>query len=129
MAAKRKRGNQFLRNLIIGDEAGFPMNGRVNSQNVLYTPKGNKPDFTYEVRASREKPTVWMGLCGNGSIIGPIFFERNLNGAAYMQMLNEEVRNSNSTGILTRQLCSFIQTVTGDIVSCLPFGGVSKVLT
>ena len=32
-----------------------------------------------------------MGLCGNGSVIGPIFFERNLNGAAYQQMLNEEV--------------------------------------
>ena len=89
---KRNRDNHFLRNLIIGDEAGFSMNGRVNSQNVCYyAPKGNSPNFTYEVSASREKLAVWMGLCGNGSIIGPIFFERNLNGAAYLQMLNEEV--------------------------------------
>ena len=68
------------------------MNGRVNSQNVrYYAPKGNAPDFIYEVSASREKRTVWMGLCGNGSVIDPIFFERNLNGAAYLQMLNEDV--------------------------------------
>ena len=106
---ERNRDNHFPRNLIIADEAGFPMNGRVNSQNVrYYAPKGNAPDFTYELSASREKRTVWMGLCGNGSVIGPIFFERNQNGAAYLQMLNEEVRNSNSTGILTRKLCSFI---------------------
>ena len=39
-----------------------------------------------------------MGLCGDGSVIGPIIFERKLNGAAYLQMLNEEVKNSNSPG-------------------------------
>ena len=124
---ERNRDNQFLRNLIIGDEVGFPMNGRVNNQNVrYYAPKGNAPEFTYEVSASREKRTVWMGLCGNGSVIVPIIFERNLNGAAYLEMLKEEVKNSNSTGILTRQLCSFIQTVTGVVVSCLPFWGSFK---
>ena len=32
-----------------------------------------------------------MGLSGSGHIIGPFFSERNLNGKAYLQMLNEEI--------------------------------------
>ena len=40
---------------------------------------------------SREKVSVWMGLSGSGHIIGPFFYEGNLNGNAYLQMLNEEI--------------------------------------
>ena len=35
--------------------------------------------------------SVWMGLSGSGHIIGPFFYEGNLNGNAYVQMLNEEI--------------------------------------
>ena len=35
--------------------------------------------------------SVWMGLSGSGHIIGPFFYEGNLNGNAYPQMLNEEI--------------------------------------
>ena len=31
-----------------------------------------------------------MGLCGNGSVFGPFFFERSVNGASYLKMLNED---------------------------------------
>ena len=77
---------------MIGDEAGFWMNGRVSSQNVRkYAPKGNNPEFTYEVSASKLKLMVWMGVCGNGTVLGPFFFHGNANGAKYLEMLNEEV--------------------------------------
>ena len=39
--AHQQRNSHFLRNFVIGDEAGFSMNGKVNSHNVQqYAPKG-----------------------------------------------------------------------------------------
>ena len=32
-----------------------------------------------------------MGVCGNGTVLGPFFFDGNVNGAKYLEMLNEEV--------------------------------------
>ena len=82
----------FLENFVIGDEATFSMNGEVNSQNVCqYAPKGHPPEFNFNRNNSRAKLTVWVGLCGNGVILGPYFFERNVNGIAYLQMLLENV--------------------------------------
>ena len=40
---------------------------------------------------SREKLSVWIGLCGNWELIGPFFFEGNVNGEAYLQMLNDQI--------------------------------------
>ena len=83
---------RFLFNLVIGDEAGFAMNGKVNTQNVRkYAPRGNQPEFTYDVNESREKVTVWAGLVGNGALIGPFFFDGNVNQASYLELLNERV--------------------------------------
>ena len=78
-------------NFVIGDEAGFWMNGKVVTLNVReYAPVGH-PEFNYDVNFSREKVNVWAGLCGNGLLLGPFFFERNLNGIGYLQILNEQV--------------------------------------
>lgn len=86
------RRENFLRSIIIGDEAAFSMNGEVNSQNVRqYAPRGQPPDFNFERNDSRVKLSVWAALCGNGLVIGPYFFEGNVNGLAYLQMLNEFV--------------------------------------
>ena len=41
---QRCRGEHFLDSLLIGDEAGFALNGEVNSHNVReYAPKGHRP--------------------------------------------------------------------------------------
>ena len=32
-----------------------------------------------------------MGLCGNGEVVGPFFFPGNVNGEAYLNMLNNVV--------------------------------------
>jgi len=82
----------FLGKIVVGDEAGFAMNGRVNTHNVIqYAPKGQPPNFHFDVSASRDKVTVWAALSGNGHIIGPFFFDENVNGESYLNMLNEEV--------------------------------------
>ena len=82
----------FLDHVVIGDEASFVMDGEVNSHNVRrYAPKGHPPEFNFNRSDSRAKLTVWAGLCGNGVILGPYFFEGNVNGVAYLQMLHEYV--------------------------------------
>jgi len=84
---------RFLSNLVIGDEAIFQLNGSVSTQNVrCYAPKGEPPvDYKFEKSNSREKLHVWIGLCGNGQIIGPHFFNRNVNGRVYREMLEQVV--------------------------------------
>ena len=89
---ERCRDRRFMQNFIIGDEAGFSMNGSVNTQNVReYAPSGQPPNFFYERNESRARITVWVGLCGNGKLIGPFFFEGSVNGVKYLEMLNEKV--------------------------------------
>ena len=90
---QQHNNRRFLVNLIIGDEAGFHMNGTVNTQNVrCYAPRGNPPpDFVYDVNENREKVTVWAGMIGNGTIIGPYFFDGNVNSDSYLELLNEFV--------------------------------------
>ena len=68
------------------------MNGQVNSHNVRkYAPKGNNPEFTYEVSMSKEKCMVWMGLCGDGTVLGPFFLDSSVTEAKYLVMLRKEV--------------------------------------
>ena len=83
----RCRNQNVLQSIIIGDEAGFALNGEVNSHNVHeYAPKGNPPAFNFERTNSRAKLTIWSTLCGNGGILGPYFFDGNVNGLAYLRM-------------------------------------------
>ena len=75
---------------MIGDEAAFAMDGEVNSHNVRqHSPKGHPPAFNFERSNSHAKLTVWAALCGNGVILGPYFFDGNVNGMAYLQLLNK----------------------------------------
>jgi hypothetical protein len=82
----------FLDHVVIGDEASFVMDGEVNWHNVRrYAPKGHPREFNFNRSDCRAKLTVWAGLCGNGVILGPYFFEGNVDGVAYLQMLHEYV--------------------------------------
>ena len=87
------RPARFLESfIIIADEAGFSMNGEVNSQNVRqYAPRHNPPPFNFNRSDSRAKITVWVGLCGNGFMVGPFFFNANVNGNNYLDMINNDV--------------------------------------
>ena len=79
--------HRFIPSMIIGDEVGFSMNAKVHSQNVReYAALGQQPNFDYAVPESRERLTVRVGLCGNGELIGPVSFDRNVSGPSYLQM-------------------------------------------
>ena len=68
------RNPRFLANFVIGDEASFAMNVRVNTQTVrCYAPSGEAPNVKFEKNDSREKIMVWGGVCGNGVLFGPFF--------------------------------------------------------
>ena len=82
----------FIEKVVISDDAAFCMNGAVNTHNTRsYAPRGQHPNFTYDMPSSREKVTVWAGLCGNSSILGPFFFYESVNGERYLNMINESV--------------------------------------
>ena len=86
-----RENRRFLENVVIGDEAGFALNATVNTHNVReYHTRGEKPlDSDYRRNDDRHQLTV--GLMGNGNIIGPFFFQQNLDGESYLEMLNEQV--------------------------------------
>lgn len=82
----------FTENLVVGDEAAFFLNYSPNTQiHRYYAPKTHVPqENLFERSMNREKLSVWAGLCGNGSIIGPFFNENNFNSERYLEMLNNE---------------------------------------
>ena len=58
---------------------GVSRNNRQVSQ--IYTDR-NSP---------RQKVSVWAGICGNGTLVGPYFFQNNANGRNYLEMLENFV--------------------------------------
>ena len=89
---QRCQNEKFLDRFFIGDEAAFEMNGQANTHNVReYAPRGNPPAFNFDRSRERAKLTVWAGVCGNGLILGPYFFDANVDGLSYLRMLNDFV--------------------------------------
>jgi len=84
------RPNRFLATTIISDEAAFHINGRVNTWNMHQYALMN-PNYTYDVPNRRDKVMVWVALIGDNTIIGPYFFNQNVNGASYLQMIDQFV--------------------------------------
>ena len=83
------RPEAMMRHIICGDEAGFSLNGRVSTWNVRCYAENPPRDFTYDRPNNRQKLSVWAALIGDGTMIGPYFFGGNVNGAAYLAMLND----------------------------------------
>ena len=83
------QNKRFLPNIVIGYDACFSMDGTVNTYNVrIFTPKGDKPDFTFQRNNSSQKFTFWGGICGTGNLFGPCFFEGDVNEGNYLEILN-----------------------------------------
>ena len=54
-----------------------------------YAPEGQVPEFINERNDSREKITVWAGLCGNGTLFGLYIFDGYVNGYNSLQIIND----------------------------------------
>ena len=57
----------------------------------MYAPANQSPDFHYNVNVSPQKLTVLVAFCGNSNILGPFFFDGNVSGQSYLNLLNDEV--------------------------------------
>ena len=71
--------------ICFSDEAAFHLNGRVNRHNCVIWGKEN-PHAMQEVPLKSPRLVVWCGMFKN-SIIGPFFFNGNVNSASYPAML------------------------------------------
>ena len=74
------------------DEANFYMNGYVCQNVRLYAQRGNQPrDFTFDRPNDRRKVMVFAAMVGNNTLIGPVFVDGNLNGAKYLDIINDHI--------------------------------------
>ena len=79
-----ERLEAFLRFLAIGDEVSFQINGMVTNRNVrCYTPK----HYPHWNTPSLNQCQGRKFQCG----LGPFFFKGNINGEAYLHMLNNQI--------------------------------------
>ncbi|KAF2366854.1 Protein of unknown function DUF4817 [Trinorchestia longiramus] len=83
------KDQRFTERLVVTVEAAFSMNGRVNTQNTRFWSNNSPEGNVFEKSIRSEKLLVWAGLCGNGNVIGPFFYDENLTGEIYLEMLNE----------------------------------------
>lgn len=80
----------FLNNIVFSDEATFCLNGSVNRHNCRYWSQEN-PHWNQESHTQRRgKVNVWVGMIGH-RLLGPYFFEENLNAARYLDFLRFEL--------------------------------------
>jgi hypothetical protein len=78
----------FLSNLLFSDEAHFYQHGMVNRHNCRHWAQSN-PAWIHEEPLHSPRVTVWAAI-GCQGVVGPIFFEENVNGANYLQLLQEK---------------------------------------
>ena len=75
-----------MENLIFfSDEATFHLSGYVHTQNCRIW-STTKPDLVHEFIDNSPKINVWCAISSN-LVIGPYFFEENVNGKNYLDML------------------------------------------
>ena len=79
------QSEDFLRTIFFSDEAVFHLNGRVHRHNCVIWCKEN-PHAMQEVPLKSPRLVVWGEMFKN-SIIGPFFFDGNVNSASYQAML------------------------------------------
>lgn len=83
----------FLKNILFSDEATFTTNGIISSQNSRFWVSEN-PEWIINCRRQySQKINVWCGIL-NERVIGPFFFEGNMNGEQFLHFLQNEFFNA-----------------------------------
>jgi hypothetical protein len=107
MGERILENRNYVKNLIFSDECTFSTNGIVSSQNCRFWSHEN-PHFVINTNSQYyKKVNVWCAITYD-KIIGPYFFEANLNQNTYLEMLENyfwnELENFN---LEYRQHCTF----------------------
>jgi hypothetical protein len=82
-----ERNPNFINHLLFSDEAHFHVNGLVNKQDFRYWSQDN-PGWFQEQPLHSPRLTVWAAI-GHQGVVGPFFFEENINGVNYLDMLQQ----------------------------------------
>lgn len=81
---------ELIKSICFSDESVFFLDGRVNTQNSRYWSQTNPHEF-YESRSQfPRKLNVWAGIF-RSKIVGPFFFDGNLDGPKYLEMLEQQI--------------------------------------
>lgn len=78
----------FLNSLVFSDKAHFHIQGMVNKQDFRYWSQTN-PQWSQELPLHSPRITVWAAIGCHG-VVGPFFFQENVNGANYLDMLQQQ---------------------------------------
>ncbi|XP_031636066.1 uncharacterized protein LOC116348960 [Contarinia nasturtii] len=78
----------FHKRILWSDEKNFPVNGSFNRQNFRYWAEENPRWIGIVNEVAPEKVIVWTGIIDK-TIIGPYFFDGNVNGDSYLEMLTD----------------------------------------
>lgn len=83
---------RFIADTLFSDEATFCNRGGVNRHNCHYYSDAN-PHWQRSQEFQRQwSINVWAGILGD-VIVGPYFFEENLNAAMYLRFLQDDLPN------------------------------------
>jgi hypothetical protein len=74
--------------VIWSDEAMFKLNGHINRHNCVYWDSDN-PKIIMEKEVNAPGVMAWAGIWSEG-IIGPFFFDGNVDGPSYLALLNDQ---------------------------------------
>ena len=77
----------ILNKIIWSDESEFKLNGTINRHNCRYWASTNPHELIPRSQYA-DGVMVWCGITPSG-IIGPYFFEENVNGPSYLKMLED----------------------------------------
>lgn len=78
----------FVKLLLFSDEAVFHLEGGINVRNSVHWSTQN-PNWLLEKSLNSPKVMVWAAI-GHAGIIGPFFFEGNVDSKSYLKMIEEE---------------------------------------
>ena len=78
----------FIELLLFSDEAVFHLEGGINRKNSCHWAVEN-PNWTIEKSLNSPKVMVWAA-CGHPGVIGPFFFEGNVDADSYLEMITEK---------------------------------------
>jgi len=90
MLVLKEEDNNFFKKTLWTDECTFTTAGIYNRKNVRFWSRTN-PRITREIKfQERQSLHVWCGIL-NDQVIGPIFYNGNLTGERYLEMLTYQI--------------------------------------
>lgn len=84
--------NTFLNRLLMSDECTITRDGALNSRNEHHYSETNPHVKKIVKSQTRFKINVWCGIINN-HLVGPHFFEGNVDTESYMNLLENHLRN------------------------------------